>query len=119
MVTGVQTCALPIFLNQYKGVLPLTDLKQEACLFPVYSTSFVLIKDLTLQFTFNSESHRMKDIFKRYVRQGYQFLCFCEYAQDIQPVMDDDGNTLTLRYAYPQLAGYFMHFTPADESQKL
>lgn len=102
-----------------KGVLPLTDLKQEACLFPVYSTSFVLIKDLTLQFTFNSESHRMKDIFKRYVRQGYQFLCFCEYAQDIQPVMDDDGNTLTLRYAYPQLAGYFMHFTPADESQKL
>ena len=102
-----------------QGITELEDLMKENYLFPVYSTSFVLIKDLTLQFTLDADCRRLKELLKRYVRQGNQFLCFREYAQDIQPVMDDDGSTLTLRYAYPQLLGYFMHFTPADQSQKL
>lgn len=102
-----------------QGITELENLMKENYLFPVYSTSFVLIKDLTLQFTLDADCRRLKELLKRYVRQGNQFLCFREYAQDIQPVMDDDGSTLTLRYAYPQLLGYFMHFTPADQSQKL
>ena len=40
----------------------------------------MLIKDLILQFTLDADCRRLKELLKRYVRQGNQFLCFREYA---------------------------------------
>lgn len=94
-----------------------TSLKQKKRdLLPSFPIRMVVVKDLSLRFHFQ-KAKSMLAIVKQYANYGNGFLCFHEGRRNDDVSVDQDGDILTIRYPKAYILGYFMKFTPKDESR--
>lgn len=84
---------------------------------PSYPSRMILAKDVTIRFHFQQGKSMLK-LFKRHANHGNGFLCFHDGSRNGSFLIDQDGDVLTIRYPKAYLLGYFMHYTPKDESRK-
>lgn len=93
-------------------------------LFPVYPTSFVIAKDVTIRIaSTESYSTAVASAVEDHVSSGGGFFCFhssggrttssSKQASSVQ----SDSSSITVRFAEPQIIGYYLQVVPEDKSQ--
>jgi predicted DNA-binding protein YlxM (UPF0122 family) len=87
---------LPNALGKSESTLPVT-----------YPGGLVIVKDITIRFTFDQVSAPAIPVFLKYVHQNSGFLCFHERYQNHRGLCSIGGNVLTCRFGRPRLAGYY------------
>lgn len=93
-------------------------------LFPVYPTSFVIAKDVTIRLTTSqSVSDVAASAVEDHVSSGGGFFGFhasSGYASSSSKQtssVQTNGNTITVRFAEPQIIGYYLQVVPEDRSE--
>jgi len=85
-------------------------------LLPSYPSAFVVAKDITLRLHFPDANTALPKLIKRHIRQGKSLLCF---PLQEPTMIDISGKTMTIRCLGACLLGYFLRFTPKDQSKKM
>ncbi|MDI6552916.1 hypothetical protein [Leuconostoc falkenbergense] len=93
-------------------------------LFPVYPTAFVIAKDVTIRLTTSeSVSDVAASAVEDHVSSGGGFFGFhtssgyaSSSSKQTSPVQTN-GNTITVRFAEPQIIGYYLQVVPEDRSE--
>lgn len=93
-------------------------------LLPAYPSAFVIAKDITVKFkSSSSSSNQIKSSFEQSSSSGGGFLCFgCSRASSSQSTSESayhgqHGEYYYMRIPGPQILGWFLQFTSADEAQ--
>ncbi|GLY20088.1 hypothetical protein LWF15_24435 [Kineosporia rhizophila] len=95
-------------------------------LFPCIPVSFVVAKDVTLQFEMNSsQTDAVQQILDSRSAVGGGFLCFsassssASHSDSSSLRTKTEGNTVTINMPGPQILGWFCEFVPIDGSTPL
>ncbi|MDR2343901.1 MAG: hypothetical protein LBD86_05155 [Spirochaetaceae bacterium] len=93
------------------------------CLFPCYPTAFVVARDVTVKFsTSSSISDNHARAMESHTSRGGGCLCFSGSGSSSSSSSSSsvhtksDSNSITIRFADPQILGYYLEATPPDAS---
>lgn len=113
------------------GLDGVSDVKKQLmsmddCIFPCYPTAMVIAKDVTINFEYaNDISQTHKDVFQEHVSRGGGLFCFrgssssSSSDENSSACTKFNGKTMTIRFPGPQVLGYYLEFTPKDQSKPL
>lgn len=92
-------------------------------LFPVYPTAFVIAKDVTIRISnMTSKSAAMASAMEDHVSSGGGLFCFhtssghSSSSSKQSSSVQSDSNSITVRFAEPQIIGYYLQVVPEDKS---
>lgn len=93
------------------------------CIFPAYPVAFVIAKDVSIRFASESNiSASFAQSIEDHASQGGGFLNFSGNSSkdsssgSSAAVANSNANGVTVRFAAPQILGYYMQVTPTDKS---
>lgn len=96
------------------------------CLFPCYPTSFLLAKDITIQFEYSHEmSSEHRDALREHHESGGGFLFFhgssasSGASNNAASSFGSTDKTVNIKIPGPQIIGYYLEKTPKDLSTPL
>ena len=96
------------------------------CIFPSYPVAFVIAKDVSIRFTSQTEiSSSFAERIEEHASQGGGFLIFSGNSSTRLSDSKSAANTnvtsksITIRFTTPQIIGYYIQATPADESENI
>ncbi|MDR3241425.1 MAG: hypothetical protein LBT37_04560 [Lactobacillaceae bacterium] len=96
------------------------------CVLPVYPTAFVLAKDVTIKITNDSSmSSATSSMVEKHVSSGGGFFGFQTSSgssskdESSSSSVQSSGNSIIVRFAEPQIIGYYLQIVPEDKSKPI
>jgi cell division septum initiation protein DivIVA len=93
------------------------------CIFPCFPTAFVIARDITIKLiSAESMSSDYASSIESHASSGGGFLCFGGHSSSSSSSSSSaasarsDGKSVTIRFADPQVIGYYLETTPPDKS---
>lgn len=109
--------------NPYNGFDQNRFNAMNKCLFPCFPTAFVVARDVTIKLvTTNDISDSTSQTIEKHASKGGGFFCFSGSKSSSSSSSTSSVHTqtnsksITIRFTYPQVLGYYIEATPADMS---
>lgn len=101
----------------------LKDMASGNCVFPCYPTAMLIARDISVRFTMTSDiSSEVSSAISEHASSGGGFLFFSgshgssRSSSDSAVHSTSTGSSVTLRFDTPQIIGYYLECTHADDS---
>lgn len=102
---------------------PTTLTKLNNAILPCFPVAFVVAKDVSIRFQASTSSlSAVKSVVDSRSASGGGFLCFssssssASHSENSKTSSKTEGNVITINMPGPQILGWFMEFTPPDNS---